>query len=566
MKLNNEFKMSIQHVGDRKTREKLIYIKQKFAIPSLIHIFKLAIIITYIQYEVLHTNYQVLCRSRGVIYNKDGKFIYKPAKSSQGHIIVIEDRHPESSSRTSSPQQTSSPILAAPAYQPIQLLSPRAYQPGAGIEGAPSALSATRTAGLYSNGQVQLINLNDLQGLIAPPSHSYQANLARSASEVSSSNHYPLDSRLPPHQPIQIIPLIQLYHPSKYQTASLPPERPYSFINVPGSQSAAVNLGINQDYDRLHNDHNPILDNGASIMTSGQYSPAQSSYQQQQQQQSHHHHQQQHSSLGYSQNGAQGQLAIHLNNQQSTRPRSDLDQSMNDVFDNQPSSSLDDHQHERQALAESAFIDDPLTGFRNILPHSDENPLRPQVTSYSHVRPKMSGFLDPSSEHVDDISSGGPYVTSTSHHHHQQHPSKFNHLAEVTKNPNPKTTISNQDGPRSIFGRSALPSLININNLGDQSNSSLNHLNNSSKEHIIELEDRHKKSSLSNLETLSGKSKLLKNSKRNLRNKSKQLSSETRKIDNHYKQTPAPIDDDLNSKDLRGNQYWNQFKDQFEIM
>lgn len=125
--------MSIQHVGDRKTREKLIYIKQKFAIPSLIHIFKLAIIITYIQYEVLHTNYQVLCRSRGVIYNKDGKFIYKPAKSSQGHIIVIEDRHPESSSRTSSPQQTSSPILAAPAYQPIQLLSPRAYQPGAGI-------------------------------------------------------------------------------------------------------------------------------------------------------------------------------------------------------------------------------------------------------------------------------------------------------------------------------------------------------------------------------------------------------------------------------------------------
>lgn len=526
--------MSIQHVSDKKLNENVAIGKKKSAILSLIHIFKLAIIITYIQFEVLQNNYQVVCRSRGVIYNKDGKFIYKPAKASQGHIIVIEDRHPESSRHNFLPQQTTPSLLhhsvAAPSSQPIQLVSARAYQHGGGIESA-SSMSPVRATGMYSNGQIQLINLNDLQGLVAP-SHSAHANFVRPASE--SSNHYQLESRfLPPQQqPVQILPMIQLYHPSKYQTSSLL-ERPYSLISVPGSPSMA-NLGINQDYDRLHNDHNPILDNSAPIIAPGQYNPAQN-YQQ---------HHQQHLSTQYSQNQAAGQAqgqTILLNNQQSTRPRSDSDPMVDD-FNNSP--SYYDHPHERQPPTDSAFIDDQLAALsRHISPHSDDNSIRPHAVD-SQVRPKMSSLQELSSEHADDISDGGSFGTTS-----QLLSSKFNQFTDIS---NPKTT--NQG----IFGRSAI---VNLNNLNSHSNNSQK--SNSSKDHIMELEDRHKKSSISNLDTL-GKSKLLKTSKRNLRNKSIQIHRENRKIDNNYK--AAPIDDDLNSRDVRGTQYWNHFKDQFEIM
>lgn len=517
MKLNEELKMSIKRVDRRKIKE-IISKKHKIAILSLTHIFKLAIIITYIQYE-LQFNYQALCRSRGVIYNKDGKFIYKPAKASQGHIIVIEDRHPETSSRNLSPQVASS----APAYQPIQLIGSRAYQQAGGAEGAAASISPVRTAGVYANGQIQLINLSDLQSLVVPQ-HASHANLASAASD--SPHHYSINSRLASQQPVQIIPLIQLYQPPKYPLNSVA-ERPYSLINVPTSGQAA-NPGINQDFDRQIHDHNPILDNGAPIITSGsQYNHPGQNYQQ--------HHQYLPAS-----NQVQGHT-INMNHQ-PTRPRSDAN-SINDIYDN---SQPYDHHHERQPLTESAFIDDPFSAFRNILPHSEDTSMRPQASD-TQVRSKISGFHD--LDHVDDI-------TDVSYGTSHQHPPKFNHL-HVTDISNPKNI--NQDGARSIFGRSAsaLPPLISLNGQSHNNNSSSN--SSSSRDHVMALEDRHKKS----LDALS-KSKLLKNSKRVARNKSKSI-SESRKAENHFKQG-STMEDDLNSKDLKGSQYWNQFKDQFEIM
>lgn len=530
MKLNEELKMSIKRVDRRKIRE-IISKKHKIAILSLTHIFKLAIIITYIQYE-LQFNYQVLCRSRGVIYNKDGKFIYKPAKASQGHIIVIEDRHQETSSRSLSPQQTSSllsPQVASSAYQPIQLIGSRSYQQASGIEGAGASTSPIRAAGVYANGQIQLINLSDLQSLVAP-NHPSHANLASAASD--SPNHYSMNSRLASQQPFQIIPLIQLYQPPKYPGSPVA-ERPYGFINVPTSGQAA-NLGINQEFDRQLHEHNPILDNGASIITPGsQYNHPAQAYQQHQ-----------HTNIPSINQKDALQIQAHaINiNQQPTRPRSDAN-SMNDIYDNSQSY---DHHHERQPLADSAFFDDPLSAFRNILPHSEDSSMRHHASD-SQVRSKISGFHD--LDHVDDI-------TDVTYGTLSQQPSRFNQL-HITDISNLKNI--NQDGARSTFGRSAsaLPPLISLNSPSHSNNGSSN--SSSSRDHVVELEDRHKKS----LDTLS-KSKPLKNSKRAARNKSKST-SESRKAENHFKHG-STMEDDLNSKDLKGSQYWNQFKDQFEIM
>lgn len=493
--------------------------KYKFAINSMIHILKLAVIVIFIQHEFLY-QHQVYCRARGVIYNKDGKFIYKPAKASQGHIIVIEDRHPESSGRS----QGASSMTSA-AYQPIQLLNPRSiYQPGSGLEGAASTLPV-RAAAIYAGGQLQLINLNDLRGLTA--GSSLHSSLNPSAS--SSSQHYTLDSRLASQhpQPVQIIPLIQLYQQpglpaasqARYQVASAFGDRPYGIASNPTVQSP---LSANLDFENLQADlqHNPILDNGASI--TGPYTTAQQFQQQPQQ---------------ANQAPLQGsqslhQLPSHLHNfRHPIRARPSESDSLNEVYD-MPPNAFD---HNGAALQDSPFNDDPRTPFKSLFHEDGPN----RHASDSQIRAKIRGphtsNLHADFDHLDDISDYGE-----AHNHPQMNPHQGEHQ---------KHFKSSNDGPSNTIGR---PSpVINLNQLNQ---------NGSSKSDILDITPKQLVESRLKKTLESNKTKLLKNPKKNVHNKGK-ISDIRRQVESHTQQL-----DDLNSRDTKSNQYWSQFKDQFDIM
>lgn len=66
---------------------------------------------------IISTNWPerfVLAKPKGLIYNRDGKFIYRSPKSRDGNIIIIEDR-----------PQYNKQSASSSSYQPVQILSPR---------------------------------------------------------------------------------------------------------------------------------------------------------------------------------------------------------------------------------------------------------------------------------------------------------------------------------------------------------------------------------------------------------------------------------------------------------
>lgn len=87
----------------------------------------------------LFTYHRVLARSKGLIYNRDGKFIYRPSRSNQGHIIVIDDRHKDVAQRSTSES----------FYQPALQYADQRYLTSGGT--------------VIPANQVQLISLVDLQ-------------------------------------------------------------------------------------------------------------------------------------------------------------------------------------------------------------------------------------------------------------------------------------------------------------------------------------------------------------------------------------------------------------------
>lgn len=174
----------------------------------LVNLFKLMVIIAFVNYELM-VNHKAArlaeAKSRGLIYNKDGKFIYRPAKSNQGHIIVIDDRHKDEK-RDSSSAAGATNGAAESMFQPVQIISSRLYAAPNGAQLASIPVGGFPFAGsaaAASSGAAQLVQLNGAQSLIEPTvsSSAYQR-----ASPSSGS--------------LQMIPMIQLVEPIQLTRAS----------------------------------------------------------------------------------------------------------------------------------------------------------------------------------------------------------------------------------------------------------------------------------------------------------------------------------------------------------
>lgn len=174
----------------------------------LINLFKLAVIVASMKCVIINQQ-QVDARQRGFIYNKDGKFIYRPPKANQGHIIVIDDRPKERAQPVIvEPGQVAAPLVsgAESAYPPIQIISPRIYRPG---EAAGQLQVPIR--GYYpalAGGQaIQLIALSDAQ---AP---SQQASRGPAQTEVRNPVQAGSSPPIIHHagETIQLIPLVPIF-------------------------------------------------------------------------------------------------------------------------------------------------------------------------------------------------------------------------------------------------------------------------------------------------------------------------------------------------------------------
>lgn len=172
-------------------------------------------------------------RIKGLIYNRDGKFIYRPSRANQAHIIVIDDRSPkvregnEPSSKTESNNSTvpvnqeASPNQLNPLL--LQLLGQQHLSQAAGLK--------TFHPG---GGQLQLINLNDL------PSLNHQVNQKEIANRISSAS--PNFLAQASNGGVQVVPLIQFI-----------PQPAIAAINSRASQSdgLAYNPMLQQQHQQI---------------------------------------------------------------------------------------------------------------------------------------------------------------------------------------------------------------------------------------------------------------------------------------------------------------------------
>ena len=165
-------------------------------------------------------------RFKSLIYNRDGKFIYRTPRSNQGHIIVIDDRSPRAETATGANRSEQSPVGPQPlnldgaalfgnGAQQFQLINPQQLVP---------ATSAAATSPPTATVPIQLISLNGAQP--ANAAHLLAAtnvrlgriangNAAASASPVATHSSPPAVQTLPGGT-VQVIPLIQLY-PANHQ-------------------------------------------------------------------------------------------------------------------------------------------------------------------------------------------------------------------------------------------------------------------------------------------------------------------------------------------------------------
>lgn len=174
----------------------------------LINLFKLAFIVASMKYAMVDQQH-VDARQRGFIYNKDGKFIYRPPKANQGHIIVIDDRPKERAQPVIvEPGQVAAPLIsgAESAYPPIQMISPRIYRPGEAAGQLQVPIRGFYPA-LASGQAIQLIALNDGQLPNQQP--------ARASAQIDARNPVQAGSSPPTvahaAETIQLIPLIPVF-------------------------------------------------------------------------------------------------------------------------------------------------------------------------------------------------------------------------------------------------------------------------------------------------------------------------------------------------------------------
>lgn len=205
-------------------------------------------------------------KQRGLIYNKDGKFIYRPAKSHQGHIIVIDDRHrsqpdkpnssdpeaPTTATTTTASSSSSSgvatlvasnstgergaatgfgwPIL--PAFQTVQLIAP-----GQATLAAPATASFVESHHHHQqlrpqlpNSQPagptsQLIDVNELQYQRGQPGYADQQPVA--ASSAVATNYATMaylqqqQQQQPGQQPYHLMPMIRVLDATGYRLIPL---------------------------------------------------------------------------------------------------------------------------------------------------------------------------------------------------------------------------------------------------------------------------------------------------------------------------------------------------------
>lgn len=197
----------------------------------LVNLFKLTIIIAFVNYELMvdqqARSWLVEAKSRGLIYNKDGKFIYRPAKPNQGHIIVIDDRHRDDTKRDHSPPSqtpgSNGNAGAESIFQPVQVMSSRLFAASPhtqltpiSIRGFPLATSSSSTtAGTGQSSQASFVQLASIDGQPSVLDH-IQRNSGSPIQPVAASSNTATPTTL------QVIPMVQLVEPtqSRLQAAS----------------------------------------------------------------------------------------------------------------------------------------------------------------------------------------------------------------------------------------------------------------------------------------------------------------------------------------------------------
>lgn len=211
---------------------------------------------------VVNFNQQVLAaKGKALIYNKDGKFIYRPAKANQGHIIVIDDRHhhhdkPDQQHRSSDPEM-------AQAYQPIQLITPTRFyhhQPAMGLATAATGFNQQPAA----VAPVQFISLNELPS-ISHPLAGADSRFFRSTAAAATAAAAARSAGQ-----IQVIPLVPVYSPRQAQQQQPPQQQPQATLMTTGAGQQKVPGAI---YTTTSTDYyNPMI--GNEIVASQQQHPS----------------------------------------------------------------------------------------------------------------------------------------------------------------------------------------------------------------------------------------------------------------------------------------------------
>lgn len=157
-------------------------------------------LITILQLQLLlrSHHYQALAKPRGLIYNRDGKFIFKPPKSDQGHIIVIEDRY---RNNIRDKERDTSASEQLPDTHSTQLMGPRFMTNG------------QRPTGPYPppGAAIQLINIDPRQMVQPGPQHQHPPAFLHHPSSLMQAQAASL--RVIPGS-FQMVPVVQVLHPA----------------------------------------------------------------------------------------------------------------------------------------------------------------------------------------------------------------------------------------------------------------------------------------------------------------------------------------------------------------
>lgn len=200
---------------------------------SIISMMKLVLIAVFVQQQLLleERRYVVSARPLGIIYNKDGKFIYRPSRLHQGHIIVIDDNQKSKSSASSSSGKSSSATTDQQQQQPqmsasansiypaqIQLVGPNGamFQAAHELAGQSAASPAAPLGGLLTaatapgQAQFQFVDMNGLRvGQSLRPEKISRSSQASAPQAMASAA-------------VRLVPMIQFYPALAAPAATMP--------------------------------------------------------------------------------------------------------------------------------------------------------------------------------------------------------------------------------------------------------------------------------------------------------------------------------------------------------